>query len=298
VTKLRLQRYSATHGPPPGSVPVSVVILTHNEELNIARCLASVAWADQVVVVDSGSTDDTAKIALDLGAEIVEQEWMGFSQQRELGMRHPVVRHDWIYIVDADEWVSAPLATEISAIMRAPGCAAFAQRLRLVFQGTWIRHCGWYRGSWNVRLLDRRHATYDGSILGERLCVDGPTKRLTNDIVDEDLKGLAAWLNKHVRYAQLEAERRGQRRSLTTRIRSLRTRNDNRPTSRAVLKDVIYPSVPAKPAMLFLYMYIARLGVLDGLAGLRFCLFHAWYELVVSAVRQEPNSTFRERITK
>ena len=112
--------------------------------------------------------------------------------------------------MDADEWVSPQLAAEIAAQLAAPACAAFTQRLRLVFQGTWIRHCGWYRGSWMVRLVDRRYTKFDGSLVGERVCVDGPVRRLANDIVDEDRKGLAAWLHKHVRYAQLEAQRRGQ----------------------------------------------------------------------------------------
>ena len=287
MTKLGLRPYAAGDWPAPGSVPVSVVILTRDEKLNIARCLASVAWAKQVIVVDSGSTDDTVPIARSLGAEVVEQPWLCFSAQREFAMRQPVIQHDWIYFVDADEWISAPLAAEVAERIQAPGCAAFAQRLRLVFQGTWIRHCGWYRGSWVVRLADRRYSKYDGSLVGERVCVDGPISRLRNDIVDDDQKSLAAWLHKHIGYAQLEVDRRGRPAPLPERIRALRHRNAARPLPRTVLKEVIFPSVPAKPVTLFLYMYIARLGLLDGLAGLRFCFFHAWYEVTVAALQPE-----------
>ena len=205
MTRLGLRPYQAGDDPPPGSVPVSVVVLTLNEEPNIRRCLASVAWADQVVVVDSGSADGTVPVARSLGAEVVEQPWLGFSAQREFALRLPLIRHDWVYFVDADEWVSPQLAAEIAAQLADPHCAGFAHRLRLVFMGTWIRHCGWYPGSWVVRLVDRRYTKYDGSLVGERACVDGPVRRLDNDIVDEDRKGLAAWLHKHVRYAQLEA---------------------------------------------------------------------------------------------
>jgi hypothetical protein len=287
MTKLRLRPYAAGDNPAPASVPVSVVVLSQDEELNIARCLASVAWAEQVVVVDSGSADNTVPIACSLGAEVVEQPWLGFSAQREFALRLHELDHDWVYFVDADQWVSPQLAAEIAACLQAPECAAFAHRFRLVFQDRWIRHCGWYAGSWNVQLMDRRYAKYDGSLVGERVCVDGPTRRLANDIVDDDRKSLAAWLHKHIRYAQLEAGRRGRPAPLPDRIRALQGRNEVRPLPRAVLKDVIFPSVPAKPVALFFYMYIVRLGLFDGLAGLRFCFFLSWFEVTVAALRRE-----------
>ncbi len=142
-------------------------------------------------------------------------------------------------------------------------------------------------GSWVVRLVDRRYTKFDGSLVGERACVDGPVQRLLHDIVDEDRKGLAAWLHKHVRYAQLEAQRRGPPAPLSQRLRSLRSRGDTRPLTRAVLKDVVFPSVPAKPVALFAYMYLVRLGLLDRRAGLRFCFYHAWYEASVSALQAD-----------
>ena len=279
------------HGddPPRGSVPVSVVVLTRDEEVNIARCLHSVAWADQVVVVDSGSADGTVPIARSLDAHVVEQAWLGFSGQREFALRLPVIRHDWVYFVDADEWVSPQLAAEIAARLRSPGCAAFSHRLRLVFLDTWIRHCGWYSGSWVVRLVDRRHTKYDGSPVGERASVDGPVGRLASDIVDDDRKGLARWLHKHVRYAELELEKRGRPAPLRERIRRFRSRDgtDTRPLARIVLKDLVFPSVPGRPVAVFLYMYVFRLGLLDGRSGLRFCFFHAWYQAAVSGLAAE-----------
>jgi Glycosyl transferase family 2 len=289
MTKLNLGPYAVGDDPAPGSVPISVVILTRDEEPNMRRCLSSVAWADQIVVVDSGSTDDTVAIARSTGAEIVEQPWLGFSGQREFALRLPLLRHDWVYFVDADQWISQPLASEVAEQLAAPSCAAMSHRLRLVFQGRWIRHCGWYSASRNVQLMDRRYSKYDGSVVGERACVDGPVHRLRNDIVDQDLKGLAAWLHKHVRYAQLEAQRRGPPAPLLQRLRSLRSRDRSKakPLVRLFLKDVIFPSVPAKPVALFLYMYVLRLGLLDGRPGLRFCFYHAWYEASVAALQPD-----------
>jgi hypothetical protein len=296
MTRLGLRPYRAGDDPGPRCVPVSVVVLTRDEEPNIRRCLASVAWADQVVVIDAGSADHTVPIARSLGAEVVEQAWLGFSGQREFALRLPLLRHDWVFFVDADEWVSPHLAGEIAGEMRAPACAAFAHRFRLVFEDTWIRHCGWYGGSWIVRLVDRRHAKFDVSLVSERVKVDGPIRRLRHDIVDEDHKGLAPWLHKHVRYAQLEATRRGQPMSLAQRLRTLQSRADTRPMIRAVLKDVVFPSVPAKPAALFIYMYIVRLGIFDGPAGLRFCFFHAWHEACVNALHASSVAADREVI--
>jgi hypothetical protein len=289
MTKLGLRPYRVGDDPPTRSVPVSVVVLTRDEEVNIARCLASVAWAAQIVVIDSGSTDATVSLARSLGALVIEQPWLGFSGQREFALRHPDLRYDWVYFVDADEWVSPQLAAEIAARLRAPLCAGFAHRFRLVFQGTWIRHCGWYRGSWIIRLVDRRFAKFDGGLVGERVRVDGPVYRLANDIVDEDGKGLAAWLHKHVRYAELEQERRGRPVPWPERIRQIRARDpaDTRPLARAVLKDLVFPSIPGRPLAMFLYMYVLRLGLLDGRTGLRFCLFHAWYQVAVDALRAE-----------
>jgi glycosyltransferase involved in cell wall biosynthesis len=293
MTWLGLRPYHVGDDPPPGSVPVSVVVLTLNEEPNIRRCLASVAWADQVVVFDSGSTDGTVPIARSLGADVVEQAWLGFSGQREFALRLPELRHDWVYFVDADEWVSPQLAVEITAQLAAPGCAAFAHRLRLVFQDTWIRHCGWYGGSWVVRLVDRRYTNYDGRLVGERACVDGSIRRLANDIVDDDHKGLATWLHKHVRYAALEARHRGQPVPPLDRLRRVVSRDpaDTRPLTRTIAKDVIFPCLPAKPMALFIYMYVIRLGMLDGRAGLRFCFFHAWYQTTVGALQAEAKAS-------
>ena len=286
MTQLRLRPYRPGDRPAAHSVSVSAVVLTFNEEPNILRCLASLGWAEQVVVVDSGSTDATVRLAKEADAEVVEQPWLGFSAQREFALRMPVLRHDWVYFVDADEWVSPELATEIGNCLASPGCSAFAQRFRLVYQGAWIRHCGWYGGSWIVRLMDRGRVRYDGSQVGERVHVEGPVRRMRNDLVDADRKGLAAWLHKHVRYAELEARSRGGRPPLLVRVRALGPGRDHtRPFLRSLLKDVIFPSVPAKPGALFLYMYIMRLGVLDGRAGLRFCLFHAWHEAIVAALR-------------
>ena len=125
--------------------------------------------------------------------------------------------------------------------------------------GTWIRHCGWYPGSWVVRLVDRRYTKYDGSLVGERACVDGRVRRLANDIVDEDRKGLAAWLHKHVRYAELKCERRGSIGSLPERLRALRYGGNTRPLARSILKELVFPGCPGQ-ACRALSLHVHRTG--------------------------------------
>jgi glycosyltransferase involved in cell wall biosynthesis len=288
MARLTMDLYSSEAGPPPRSVPVSAIVLTADESANIERCLASLGWAQQVVVVDSGSTDDTVARAVAAGASVLMEPWRGYGAQREFAMRHSTVRHDWVYFVDADEWVSQELAQEIASTLVDPRHVAYSQRWRLVFQGRWIRHCGWYRGSWAVRLMHRATARFDPESFGERAQVDGSTGRLRHDLVDEDRKGLASWLHKHVRYAELEAARRDTMAPITRRWRTFRAQRavDTRPLARAVAKDLVFPLVPAQPLALFVYMYVVKAGFLDGMAGLRFCLYHAWFQLTVEALRR------------
>ena len=179
MTKLGLRPYGAGDSPAPGTVPVSVVVLTCDEESNIRRCLASVQWADQVVVVDSGSTDDTVPLARSLGAEIVEQPWLGFSAQREFALRLPELRHDWVYFVDADEWVSPAARQRDRGRLQRAGVrrhtpSAFGWSSRAPGSGTAAGTAA--PGSSDSSTAG--YTKYDGSLLGERACVDGPVQRL------------------------------------------------------------------------------------------------------------------------
>lgn len=268
-------RWPARSSVKTGSVPVTVVVLTQDEEVNISRCLASVAWAAQVIVVDSGSSDSTVHLARAAGADVVETHWRGYGAQREFALRLDEVRYDWVMFVDADEWVSTPLAAEIDGAVRASSAAAHSMQFRLVFQGRWIRHCGWYPSARIVRLLRKSRAHFPADMFSEHPVVDGPIETFVNDLVDEDRRGLSSWLRKHVRYAELEAARRAARPRLAKR-------RANQSRTNYLLKDKVAPKVPARPLVQFLYMYVLRRGFLDGRAGLAFCFYHAWFQTVVA----------------
>ena len=264
---------------PPPPAPVTAIVLTLDEEANIARCLDSLRWCDQILVVDSGSVDATLEMARARGADVLERPWLGFARQRQWAQEHESVRHDWVYFVDADEWVSPELADEATRAVARPDAVAYSQRRRLIFLGTWIRHAGWYDATM-VRLFDRRRARWDVTAeFAERVIVDGPVGQLTNDLVDEDRKGLTSWMAKHVRYADLEAERRRARTGLGWR--RVQSRPNSLPLARAIAKELVFPALPCKPLSLFLYMFVIRAGWRDGRAGLTFCLLHAWHELNV-----------------
>jgi len=274
---------------PPGSVPATAITLARDERVNIERAIRSAGWCAQVVVVDSGSTDGTQALARAAGAAVWEEPWRGFAGQREWAMRASGIQHDWVFFLDADEWVSIDLAAEVAARLGTEDAAAYTQRRRLVFLGQWIAHCGWYTNSWQARLLDRRRSSFaTADEYGERASIDGPVRRLAADLVDEDGKGLADWLHKHVRYAQLEARRQQATRTPPKRAlwATLRGRaTSTRPLARTLAKEVVLPLVPAKPLAIFLYMYVLRRGWLDGRAGLTFCLYHASYWMTVGLMR-------------
>lgn len=285
-TKLGLRPWTPNDLPAPRSVPVTVIILTKNEAANIERGIKSATWANQIVVIDCGSTDATVPLAHRAGAEIVQEPWRGFAAQREFALRHPSVRHEWVYFLDADEWVSDGLAVEIGELVQDPRHVAYAQRFRMIFMDRWIKHCGWYKGSWIVRLMRRSEVHYGMEAAGERVLAKS-VGRMRHDIVDEDRKGIASWLRKHVRYAELEVQQKAESPGLMERWRTFYARRsvDSRPLPRAIAKDLVYPTIPAKPAAMFFYMYVLRAGFLDGAAGLTFCLYHAWYRFTIERLR-------------
>ena len=262
----------------PKSCPVTAIVLTKDESVNIERCLSSLGWCDQVVCIDSGSSDDTVALAKASGADVIETTWRGFGAQREFALRHESVRHDWIYFVDADEWVSQELATEILSVIGESRHSVYMLRFRFVFLGKWMKHAGWYKNSWIPRLAQKSQVSFLMAGFAERMTpVEGSIGRLVNDLVDEDLKGLGAWVEKHGRYVRLAATERTARGAVTGRPPTM-------PRSRYLLKYRVFPRIPFKPAALWVYMYILRAGFLSGAEGLTFCTMHATFEYQIGAL--------------
>lgn len=232
---------------------LSVIVITSNEERNIAGCLGTVSWADEIVVVDSTSSDRTAELAREFTDRVFVTEWMGYAAAKDYAVRQ--TRNEWVLWLDADERVPAELASEIRALLASPqpDPAGYEVARRAYFLGRWIRHCGWYPG-YVVRLFQKSRARFSDSQVHERLVVDGPVGRLHHDLdhyTDETLHHYFGKFNRYTTLAAEDAVESGRRFSLT---------------------DVLF-----RPPFLFFKMYVLRLGFLDGVHGLILSLLSAAY---------------------
>jgi glycosyltransferase involved in cell wall biosynthesis len=197
-------------------VPVSAVLIAQNEEKNIGDAIRSVAFCDEIVLVDSGSTDRTRGIAEAAGARVlVNAPWPGFVAQRDFAVR--AARHDWVVALDADERVSDALRMEIESL-RARGFDRAGYRIPRVafYLGRWIRATDWYP-DWQVRLFDRTRAGWKGDLVHESVEVEGPVGRLRGDILHHPYADISDHLRKIDSYTTLwarQAHAAGRRTSL------------------------------------------------------------------------------------
>ena len=185
------------------SQPLSVVIITKNAATQLAECLDSASFADETLVVDSGSTDGTAELAAQHGARVVQKEWLGFGRQKQFAVE--AARNDWVLCLDADERVSTPLRTRILAVLAAPAAQAYAMPRCNRFMGRWLRHGEGYP-DWSLRLFDRRHARWSDDPVHEKVLTDGPVARIKGDLLHDTAETLAGYLDKQNRYTSMQAE--------------------------------------------------------------------------------------------
>jgi glycosyltransferase involved in cell wall biosynthesis len=264
------------------STPASVLIPTLNEELNLPECLASVAWADEIFVLDSYSTDRTREMARAAGANVVQHAFESYSRQKNWALDNLPFHNEWVLIVDADERVSQELRCEIETVLTTShACAGYYLNRRFIFLGHWIRHAGWYP-SWNLRLFRHSFGRYDDRDVHEHVVLNGKVGYLNNDLVHHDRRGLDAFVARHNRYSTLEARARFKAEcNAPDRARLPLSLLASPVQRKRFLRERIWPRVPGKPLALFVYMYVLRRGFLDGRAGLALCVFHAFQEFMV-----------------
>jgi len=222
---------------------VSVVIIAKNEAARIEQCLASVAWADEIVVVDSGSTDDTCEIARRYTDKVFTVPWRGFGPQKQAAVE--LAAHDWVLNVDCDERVTPELAGEIHRLLAsALPHAAYSIPRRTFLGKKEIRHCGWYPDR-TIRLFDRRKARFSDSLVHEHVVAAGEVGECREHLMHYSFAGLAPLLEKLNLYSDLSARQmheRGRRSSLL--------------------------DLTVRPAAAFVRIYFVRAGILDGVEGL------------------------------
>lgn len=264
---------------------VSVLIPTLNEVRNISDCLASVEWADDVVVVDSGSSDATVELARSEGARVIDFRWNGqFPKKKNWALANVDWKHEWVLILDADERITPELAREIQEALTQPLADGYFIKRRFVFMGRWIKHCGYYP-SWNLRLfrhsLGRFENLHSGNTksgdneVHEHVILNGRTRYLQHDMLHYAYPDIHTWMEKHNRYSNWEAEVEvlgaagpvlgGDIGGYLSARRRLRT---------------LSRYMPFRPALRFFYSYVIKRGFLDGYEGYIFCRLLASYEML------------------
>ena len=264
---------------------ISVLILTHNEAHDLPATLDSVAWCDDVHVFDSFSTDATAEIARARGAHLTQRKFDDYSSQRNAALDTLPFKHDWIFILDADEQVSPELAAEIQSVVcdAAAEVAAFRVRRNDFFLGRQLKHA--QMTPWYVRLVRHGRARYWRKV-NEVLKVDGRVETLNNPLRHYPFsKGLDHWKAKHTRYATMEAETiaAAQTNTQPSLAKALAAKDFH---ERRLHQKALFYRMPARPLIKFLYLYMLRGGFLDGHAGYKYARLQAWYEsLIVQKTR-------------
>jgi glycosyltransferase involved in cell wall biosynthesis len=266
--------------------PVTVVILTFNEERNLEACLASLRdWAGEVFVVDSGSTDRTRELAEAGGARVVTHAFETHAKQWNWALRELPIAHEWVLALDADHRVTPALAAEIARVMAAPAADGYYVPRRQIFRGRWIRHGGYYPVHL-LKLFRRGRAWADErEFLDFRFYVQGQVGRLRGDLVEDNRNeaDIGFWIDKHNRFATLQAMEELER-----------GRHDpgflvepaffGSPDQRTLWLKRIWYRLPlyVRPFLYFGYRYVLRLGFLDGREGFVFHFLQAfWYRLLV-----------------
>ncbi len=232
---------------------LTVITLTLNEAHNIGACLESVQWADEILVIDSGSTDDTIARARNFTSHIHEIAWQGYGAARNYAVGKAT--GEWILWLDADERVTPELAEEIRQVLREdpPGIDGYAIARRAYFLGRWIRHSGWYPGR-VTRLFRRGKGSFSESRVHEQLRLDGTVVHTRHDLLhltDPDLQHYLAKFNKYTTLAAQDMAAAGRAPGLA--------------------------DITVRPAFQFVKMYILRLGFLDGREGFMLAALSATY---------------------
>jgi glycosyltransferase involved in cell wall biosynthesis len=248
---------------------ISVLILTQNEAENLPRCLESVRWSDDIVVLDDGSTDGTIEIARRAGAHVVEHSAPDEKSQREFSLREIDFRHKWVFNPDADEIATPELVAEMqtAAADTSRPMVAYRVRFKTIFMGKWLRFSSLYP-TWVVRLFQPETISFQRTT-NLTYEVEGPVGRLQEHFLHYTFnKGLHAWFDKHNNYSDAEA------------LEALAALDHSKapwgsliaPDSlvrRQAIKEVSF-RLPFRPTLRFLYMYLLRGGFLDGRPGLTY----------------------------
>ncbi len=262
-----------------GQVSISILILTLNEELNLPECLNTVRWSDDIVVLDSLSTDDTVAIAEAAGARVVQRKFDSWSAHQNWALENIPFKYEWVFYIDADERMTEELKEELlqeAKKDRNKNVAYFCGR-RNFFLGKWIKHA--MPPSPIMRFFKPRYIRFE-RLVNPTPQIDGPHGYLRNFLDHYNFsKGITEWIDKHNRYSLLEAEE-GRKIAEAKRfeVRSLFASDTF--ARRKALKNLSF-NFPLRPWLKFVYLYFFKRGFLDGGPGLTYCILSSVYEYFI-----------------
>ncbi len=287
---------------PTGDVPISVIVLTCNEEKNLEACLKSVqGLCREVSVVDSGSTDGTAAIANRFGAKLVYHSFQGHARQWNWALRNLPLSSEWTLCLDADQRLTPELRDEIQRAIAsaAPDVDGFYMKRRQVFLGKWIRHGAYYPKSY-LKLMRRAKAWSDErEYLDFRFYVKGKVGYLHHDLIEDNCKDhdLAVWVQKHVSFAAKQAREEFDRQNGKVKGFATSPALFGNPDQQTLWLKTLWYRLPLflRPVLYFIYRYFFRLGFLEGKEGFIFHFLHAfWYRLMVDVELDKLRRVARE----
>lgn len=263
---------------------VAVVILTFNEELNIAQALDSVAgWANEILILDSFSTDGTLEIVRRFQCQVAQHEFENYSKQRNYALDHLPIQSEWVLFLDADEWLPPEIKHEISLRLASmPIENGFALNRRLIWMGRWIRR-GYYP-SRILRLFRRGSGRCEDRAVNEHIIVEGQTGEICSDFMHEDRKGVADWIAKHNRYSLREAAEFLAASSAPSSHEMDARLCGTQAERKRWLRHKVWNRLPplVRPLMYFLYRYVLAGGFLDGKEAFIYHFLHAlWYPMLI-----------------
>lgn len=257
---------------------ISILVLTYNEEQNITACLQSVKWSDDVLVVDSFSTDRTVELARQEGARVIQNKFVNFAEQRNYGLSKGGFKNDWVLHLDADEIVTKELLGEMQQVTKENSKDAYQLSSKMIFQERWIKHASlfpWYQ----VRLGRKNRLSFIQVGHGQRETLTPDRIGTLNEslIHHSFSKGISDWVERHNRYSTAEA-RHFCAQPESTSFDWWHLFAITKPAMQRRALKRLFAHMPFRPLFRFFYMYFFRLGFLDGCAGFNYCRLLCVYE--------------------
>lgn len=265
---------------------ISVLILTKNEEKDLPGCLESVAWSDDIHVLDSLSSDRTIEIAKEAGAQVTQRPFDNWSAHQNWALANLPFKYPWVFYLDADERMSSELVKAVHAAVGTHGdCVAFRVRRRDFWGGRWLKHA--QASPFYLRLFRPEKMRYE-RLVNPLSLPDGPVGEVSGYLDHFPFsKGMSHWLDRHNAYSTFEAQqivenRRGKRKFSIVRAFIAKDFHERRFQQ----KELFY-RLPARPILKFLILYVGKRGFLDGSAGLTYAALQSIYEYMIALKTRE-----------